>query len=447
MSIVPPILIAAVAVVSAAAVDPKVLVEQLGSGEPAIRAEAARALEALGRDALPALEEAARGGDAELRARASAVWATVQRGLVTHASLVRLDARNRPLEDVLSDLQTQTGMTLRLNGTPPRDERVTLHEPGPIPFWSAVERLGLNGISYDNIRPGQLRTLSLQTAPGRAFTSIDGPFLFSLTGLHLHRDHRLVRGPSVRIDQFGQRINVRSDERDDEGSTYYGGIEIMVEPRAWFTQEAPARLIEATDDLGQSLVPDAPGREARPNDVAHSSLSASSGAVQSRAEFRLRVTDRPGHTARLRGVVPLMLHLRRPAPTLVIPLADAAGKTFRCDDAEFTFRTVGHTANATNLSLSVRLNVEKADLPENPDGVLIATRQLLLEEHQLELVDAVGNVVYETTGSGSGDGKSPVVYHWTFSTVPNGQATHLRYYSLLRARVDATFDFRDVPLP
>jgi hypothetical protein len=447
MSIVPPVWIAVLAVVSAAAADPKPLVQQLGSTEPAARAEAAHALEALGRDALPALEEAARGSGADLRGRASAVWETIQRGLATRASLVRLNARNRALADVLGDLQAQTGMTMRSSGTPPRDERVTLQLPDPVPFWTAVERLGLNRISFHNERVGKFPTLDLQSAPAPAFTSIDGPFRVSLIGLHLHRDHRLVRGPWVRTDRFGQRINARTDELEGEVTTYYGGIEVMTEPRVWFTQEAPARLTEATDDLGQSLVPEPSDRGSARINGMHFAFTAGSGVARSRTYFRLRATDRPGHTARLRGVVPLMLHLRRPNPALVIPLADAAGKTFRCDDAEFTIRSVKHLPRATNLAMTMRLNVDRADLPENPDRELIGSRQLVLHEHQLELVDANGTVIGSTSGSGSGDGTSPVVYRSTFNTVPNGQVAEMRYYSLVRIRVDAAFDFRDVPLP
>ena len=161
----------------------------------------------------------------------------------------------------------------------------------------------------------------------------------------------------------------------------------------WFTQEAPARLIEASDDLGQSLVPEAAGLATRLSDDAHFAFYGGSGVTQARTEFRLRLTDHPGRVARLRGVVPVMLHLRRPEPTLVIPLADAAGKTFRCDDAEFTIQTVNDSPTATNVSMTVRLNVDKADLPDNPDGELITTRLQVMGEHQLQLTDAAGTVL------------------------------------------------------
>ena len=95
-----------------------------------------------------------------------------------------------------------------------------------------------------------------------------------------------------------------------------------------------------------------------------------------RTEFRLRPVDHIGRVARVRGVVPVMLHIRRPQPTLVIPLAEAAGKTFQCDDAKFTIQTVDHARNGTRVAMTVRLNVDKADLPANPDANLITARLL-----------------------------------------------------------------------
>ena len=446
MSIAPLVLFAAMAAATAAEPDPTALVAKLGSAEPAERAAASESLKALGRMALPALQSAMKAGDADVRERASALWETIQRDLMTRPSMVRLDGDNRPLSAVLEDLETQTGLTLQRDQSAP-DWPVALREPAPISFWTALERLGLWGIYYQNPGEGKFPTLHLREAPAPAFTSTAGPFRVSLRGLHLHRDRQLIRGPWVRIDRFGQRINVPSEDLKGETVTFFGGLAVMVEPRMWFTQEAPARLIEASDDLGQSLVPDAADLATRLNDNAHFAFYPGSGVAQVRTEFRLRPTDHPGRVARLRGVVPVMLHLRRPEPTLVIPLAGAAGKTFRCDDAEFTIRTVNDSPTATNVSMTVRLNLGKADLPANPDGELIVTRLRVMGEHQLQLTDAAGTVLAYSTSSGYGGGSTPSVYNWTIRTFRNGRATHLRYYSMLRVRSEAAFDFRDVPLP
>ena len=48
--------------------------------------------------------------------------------------------------------------------------------------------------------------------PAPAFRSNAGPFRIALRGLHLHRDRQLIRGPWVRIDRNGQRINVPSED-------------------------------------------------------------------------------------------------------------------------------------------------------------------------------------------------------------------------------------------
>jgi hypothetical protein len=142
-----------------------------------------------------------------------------------------------------------------------------------------------------------------------------------------------------------------------------------------------------------------------------------------------------------------MLHVRRPEPTLVIPLADAVGKTFRCDDAEFAIEKVNDSPTATNVSMTVRLNVDNAELPANPDHELVTSRLRVMGEHQLQLSDAGGTVVAYSTGGGYGGGNTPAVYHWNIGTFQNGRATHLRYYRMLRVRSEAAFEFRDVPLP
>jgi hypothetical protein len=445
MSIVPLVLFAALAAAPAAEPDPTVLVAKLSSAEPAERAAATESLRALGRAALPALQKAMNAADTEPGKRALALWETIQRDLMTRPSLVWLVGQNRRIADVVEDLETQTGLTLRFQGS--QEGKVALREPAPVSLWTALERLGLKGIYLNNQGIGKFPELNLREDGGCAFTATAGPLRVSLTGLHLHRDRQLIRGPWVRIDRLAQRTNVPNEELKGDSVTFFGGLEVMVEPRMWLTQEAPARLTEASDDLGRSLVPEAAGLETRLSNNAHFAVRAGSGVTHAWTEFRLRITDNSGRVARLRGVVPVMLHLRRPDPALIIPLEDAAGKTFRCDEAEFAIRTVNDSPTATNVAMTVRLNVAKTDLPENPDPELIRTRLQVMGAHQFELTDAGGTVLADSISTGSGDGKTPSVHQWTIGTFRNGHATHLRYYSMLRVRSEAAFDFRDVPLP
>ncbi len=445
MSVAPLVLLVALAAAPVEEPDPTVLVAKLGSAEPAERASAAESLKALGRGALLALEKAMKADDAGLRDRAMALWETIQRDLMARPSMVRLDGLNQPREALLEDLEKQTGLTLHLDQSA-REGRVAVLEPATVTFWSALDRLGLRDAYHHNPGEGKFPRLELRNDPTWTYTSNAGPFRVSLTGLHWHRDRPLFRGPWVRIDRFGQRINVPSEDLKGDSVTFFGGLDVMVEPRMWFTQEAPARLIEASDDLGQSLVPDAASLETRLSDHSRA-FYPGSGVTQQRTEFRLRVTEKSGRVAQLRGVVPVMLHLRRPEPTLVIPLADAAGKTFRCDDAEFTIRSVNDSPTATSVSMSARLNVEKVDLPDKPGGDLITSRHQVMGTHQLQLTDAAGKVLAYSAGGGGGGGNTPSVYRSTIRTRQNGRATQLRYYSMLHVRSEAAFDFRDVPLP
>jgi hypothetical protein len=447
MSVTVLILLAALTAASAADRDLSALVGKLVSAEPAERATATESLKVLGREALPALKSAMKTGDIALRERALALWEAIQRDLMPRPSLVRLVGQNRPMATVLKDLETQTGLAMRIDQSSLQDV-VALHEPAPITFWTALERLELRGIYHHDPGNGKFPALELRKQAAWVFTSTAGPFRFALTGLHLHRNRRLIGGPWVQIDRFGQRINVPREEPEGESATFFGGLEVMVEPRMWFTQEAPARLTEATDDRGQSLVPEAAGSETKLSDNAHFAFYAGAGVTQVRTEFRLRVTDDASRVARLRGVVPVMLHVRRPEPTLIIPLSSAAGKVFRCDDAEFTIESVNDSPMDTIVSMNVRLNVDKAELPRNGDAELITTRLRAMGAHQLQLTDPGGTVLADSTSSGSGGGnRTPAFYHWTIRTFQNGHATHLRYYSMLRVRSEAAFDFQEVPLP
>ena len=196
MSVAPLVLIATLAGVSAAEPDPTALVAKLGSADPAKRAEAAGALVALGREALPALRKARVATDCELRERASSLWDTIQRGLLTRPSLVRLGYENRPLADALEDLQKQTGLTLRAGQSAGLPQVVNDRDPAPVPFWEAVDRLGRAGhVRHD---PGPRRddhgndprasAIRLVDGDPPASTTYSGPLRIHLFATHRHRD-------------------------------------------------------------------------------------------------------------------------------------------------------------------------------------------------------------------------------------------------------------------
>ncbi len=122
--------------------DPAALIEKMGSASYAER-EAARSLESLGKKALPALRAALKSKDAEVRSRAKATIKKIEGNLLLEATMVRLDFQDVPLEDVVKSLSKQSGFEIALGPAMPghKPRRVTLDEPKPLSFWSAIDRL------------------------------------------------------------------------------------------------------------------------------------------------------------------------------------------------------------------------------------------------------------------------------------------------------------------
>ena len=434
-----------IALVLSATPDAAALVARLGSDRAAEREEAAKALEMMGRGALPALVDAAKGAtDPEIRSRVLGIWDGIQKDSMRKPTLVRIDARGLPLEKAVHALGEQAGFTLEWRNQG-RQEVVNVQEPQPIPFWRAVERLGFSGGYYHQVLPPDRNfpTIQFSELDKVSPSVISGPFLIQLTGLHDERDRYLVQGPSLRIDQMNQRIPIPRGSKESE-SRFYADFRLMVEPRMWFTQEGPVRVIEATDDLGQSLVPPAGPK----NEADHSLNFNGGGVADGRGQLDLMMPARPGRTiTRLRGAIPVALQIQRPLPSLEIPLASAKGKTFAHDEAAFTIRDFEQGPGGATISLDIRLEIDRAELPEPRYPELISSRLHCLSNHQLEFVDAEGKSL-DTTLSGSWGPNGHGKYHVSASKQLNRTSpASMRYYSMVRAFTDVTFEFENLPMP
>src|SRR5207237_3334721 len=94
------------------------LVERLGSDEFREREAAARALDALGAHALPALRAARKHPDLEVGRYAAELSETIGRRVETarvlEAPRLRLQYKNTPVSQVLADLSKRSGNPIRL---------------------------------------------------------------------------------------------------------------------------------------------------------------------------------------------------------------------------------------------------------------------------------------------------------------------------------------------
>ena len=413
--------------------DPSALVARLGSPRYADRRGASDDLEKLGRRAVNALRAARAVDDAEVRSRAEMLLEKIEVDLLTRPTLVTLEGRGRPLGEVVRDLAIESGTGLVLDRELAEDSgrRVDVRGDRPIPFWSAIERLGL--------------------APRTDIELASGPRVPSL-GLGLPENPRRaeVRGPF--------RLELRGPDLGAGELVAY--VDVLAEPRLMVKAEGTAHLLEAIDDRGQSLL--MPSRDAR-FVAATTNIYALPDPPMPRASvpIRLRQADRPGKVLkRLKGYAVLTISARKPEPLIlsIAPIENASGKSFTVGDHTFTIQGVRSDPETRRTSIEL-LVLPLGVLPEpfarggrgnrrgwqqGDNRSVDATR--LCEP--FEVVDARGNTLKRfatTTRNGFQAGT-----RLTLSIEAGrgeGPPAEIRYDDYVRTTTEVPFEFKDVPMP
>lgn len=121
------------------------LIARLGSGDFREREAATAALHKAGPGAIPALREATKSDDPEVRQRAAGVLFRLQRTADSTALLapktVTLAYRDTPLGTAVNDLSTKTGVKIALDPARIADPlRKVTCATGEVPVWEAIER-------------------------------------------------------------------------------------------------------------------------------------------------------------------------------------------------------------------------------------------------------------------------------------------------------------------
>ncbi|MBN9119548.1 MAG: hypothetical protein J0I06_10390, partial [Planctomycetes bacterium] len=125
--------------------NPAELVAQLGSDDFAQRESAVAALEKAGAAAIPALRDALKSPEPEVRQRAAAVLTKLQRAADSAGKLapkkIALDYKGVPLGTAVNDLRTRTGLNVALDPNRIADPlRKVTCVTGELPLWEALER-------------------------------------------------------------------------------------------------------------------------------------------------------------------------------------------------------------------------------------------------------------------------------------------------------------------
>jgi hypothetical protein len=423
--------------------DPTALVAQLGSPRFAEREAAASALEKLGREALPALHGALEAKDPEVKTRAEVLSVKIERDLMIRPTAVTLDFRDRPLDEVVRSIADRTGIAVALQPENPvfwQGRRISLREPQPVSFWTAIDKLcGAAQLNYSPMMPlgTNGRRLVLQAGPGSGAigpTVESGPFRVTL----LHFEHLRSLGFTAPQAKPTPTVNVQ----------FSCTMLVVAEPRLIVSQNGPVKLLEAVDDRDQSLMP--PPAPASPIQrfSGYSGYSYGSNPSSLQLQVQLKLPETPGQAIRsLRGSIPLTISAPRPDP-LVIPLAGAAGKTFRAGDATLTFHEIKDdpVVRRTTVDLTVRTEGRADDaVPGAPD---VFSRPSELVQNRIEVLDAQGKVLQAIAARSHSTGDETRLTLMLLPGIGGGGApTHVRYFDLARATTEATFEFADVPIP
>lgn len=427
-----------VATVLAADLPAEALIERLGSLDRVVREEAARTLEELGTDALPALRAARdKVADAEARRGLADLIARVETRLLDRPTLVALDFEDRPLGEAIEALSARSGFSLALDDPALAGRRVTAHAADPLPFWDALDRLGRAGhVRHDpsprrtiDGKEPQAATIRLVDGDPPAFTAYSGPVRVQLFATHWHRD--ITFGSIARPRAESYRTTVTAD------------VQGFAEPGRFLDPAGPPRL-EVVDDQGKALTPPLGGGD-WPNAAERSWLTPGRLSLL-QWHVPLGLPDRPGRMPlKLRGVLPVVISVRRPDP-LVIPLADAVGKTFRLDGSVVRVER----SSINNPRIATLILVLSDDAAEADRGRVSSGPQTdhlsELVRNRLEFEDAQGRplgwlLIGRPLPSTSGELRAQV------RLSDPAPAARLRVYRLNRLAVEIPFAVDQVPAP
>lgn len=450
--------------------DPARLVTRLGSQKYAERQAAAEALERLGRAALPALRDARESRDLEVRTRTTSLLRKIEGAVLIQPTLLNLDFKNATLEDVINSLSRQSGFEISVlnNGAARlKTQRLTLQAEGPVSFWKGIDLLcdaaqlqpnpGMIGVAA-----GRAPTFALIAAsPLPVLPGWDhGPFRIHLTRLHSERDVSFGAAAPRRPSPAARRPAVpgQAGELPEPSSKpvpilnvqFNFQIRISAEPRLSMMQSGNVQILEAIDDAGNSLVQ--PATAAQPRQHISSRIARHYGGTsgqQLQLVVPLTRPDSPGGSVKvLKGLVPILVASRRPEP-LVIPIADAMGKSFENRETAVAIHAIRKNPNQTQTTIDLTIRSVEDSVPvfhADPDDPEDSFEPRIdVPQHQIDVIDTQGRLLpwFQTSHNPEVSKMSMTLNQFT----PGSDPKEIRIYALTKAVTNVPFEFRDILMP
>jgi hypothetical protein len=419
---------------------PEELIRRLSSPDRVVREEAARTLEERGAQALPALRAARESASVqEARGRLGDLIDRIESGALDRPTLVALEVDDQPLGEAVRALAARSSFSLSLDDLALASRRVTVRSSSPLPFWEAVDRLGRAGHVRRDPGPrgdvgndARASMIHLVGGDPPTFTAYHGPLVIHLFATHWHQD--------VSFEAAGVATNVPR-----RNAVVTIEVQAFAEPGRFINSNGLPRL-EAIDERDRALSPNPGTAIEQPNPSEHSWLIPGRISLL-QWHVPLALPELPARSPlKLRGMLPVVISSRKPAP-LVIPLVDAAGKTFRQGPFVVRIEKVSTSnANTTEVDLLLSEDVgppERTRIALGPEmdyvGDYLANR--------IEFEDAEGHPLNwlflgnHPTSTESGELR---VQTYVAGVAPPAR---LSVYGLHRVATEIPFKFGDVPSP
>jgi hypothetical protein len=396
------------------------LVEQLGSPSFPTRERATKALRERGPAALPAVRKAMESKDEEVRKRAESLIPGLEIEDALLPKRVTLKVTDAPIGSVIGEVEKQTGMKVQL---PPQDSggaKVTV-QAADVPFWEALDQVG-KATGRSPAMQGYPVSLHLVPNARRSpFVNVRGPFRLEATWFHEDRDVDLTQDKPGADNWRNHRLTL--------------AVSVLAEPRLTLLKVLPAKVDEAVDSEGKSLLE--PADSAQAGVLQRPMRGTFRGEHLHSSDVRLRRASETAKTARvIRGTIPVNAILIRKPVVVGGKLADAAGVTVR-SGADSLVVTEVQNQGGNNVMVSIRM-------PADHNG------QQREWHDRFRVEDDAGNQ-YQMNGRGtSSDGKTysmQMYFAPPFNKKNVGPPTRLIFEDWVVHDHAIPFEFRDVPLP
>ncbi len=341
------------------------LVAQLGNDRFQEREDAARALDALGEAALPALRKATSSEDLEVQRRARELVRKIERRLETARLLqpqrIRLVYKDTPLPEAVADFAKKSGFPLALSPTPKASDRKITLDTGEVPFWEAYEQFCAKaGLVEQAPDAGTGQDASTRDAEVRNHIRwLQARQLLDVKGYYAPSDQGgpvvLVEGKPVALPTYhAGAVRIRAlppntavpGQMKGEGEALLA-LEVMCDPRLAWQELISLRVHQAIDDNFRPMkesVPFLGGESHRTGGIEELIIverinewtGATPGGGSRRVPVRLKLPSRPSQqikelhgtiAARVQGPV-------EPLMTIDNPLK-AAGQSTNGPDGGF----------------------------------------------------------------------------------------------------------------